>query len=141
MNAVLAENWVRVVGKDDTVFHLGDFSFMGKEATADLLTELPGRIIFLRGNHEGHPKTIIDSLVIRFEGHSILLTHYPERASPVMLTFCGHIHEKWKVQYHPIIPIYKDVSPLPSKGFPIVNVGVDVWDFKPVNLETIKEVI
>jgi calcineurin-like phosphoesterase family protein len=27
MNKTIVENWNRVVEKDDTVFHLGDFSF------------------------------------------------------------------------------------------------------------------
>lgn len=128
MNEVLIDNWNQVVAKDDTIFHLGDFSFMTKQATDDLIARLSGRIIFLRGNHDCHPKTVIDSLVARFEGHRILLTHYPEWASPLMLTFCGHVHEKWKVQK-------------PKDSFPIVNVGVDVWDFKPVNLAMIKGVL
>jgi calcineurin-like phosphoesterase family protein len=140
MNNALIENWLLTVGKEDTVFHLGDFSFMSKQATDELVAHLPGKIIFLRGNHEGHPKTIIDSLIIRYDGHGIMLTHYPERATPLMTTFCGHIHEKWVIQYHGIIPIYKDEKPK-SKGFPIVNVGVDVWGFKPVDFETLNKFI
>lgn len=133
MNAVLIKNWVDTVGKDDTVFHLGDFSFMNKQVTQDLLAQLPGRIVFLKGNHEGHPKSIIESVIIRHEGHSIMLTHYPERATPLMITFCGHVHEKWNMQYH--------IDEQGKKGFPIINVGVDVWNYKPVDFETLDKFI
>jgi len=129
MNAVLIKNWVDTVGKDDTVFHIGDFSFMNKQATEDLLAQLPGRIVFLKGNHEGHPKTVTESAIIRYEGHSVHLNHYAERANPFMLSLVGHVHDKWKIQYH--------MNEDGTKGFPIVNVGVDMWDFKPVDFETI----
>jgi len=133
MRETLVRNWRDTVGEDDTVFHLGDFSFMNKQDTDELVKLLPGRIIFLKGNHEGHPKTITESMIIRREGHSIMLTHYPERATPLMTTFCGHIHEKWNMQYH--------IDEQGRKGFPIVNVGVDVWGFKPVEFETLMKFI
>jgi calcineurin-like phosphoesterase family protein len=141
MRYELIRRWNSVVNDGDTVFHIGDFSFHNKVDTQDtLLAILHGNIIFLRGNHENHPKTIIESVVIRHEGHSIHLNHYPERANPVMLSLVGHVHDKWKVQYwsnnNP--GAYWQNSYIDGKrGFPIVNVGVDVWDFTPVDFETI----
>ena len=41
---------------------------------------------------------------------------------------CGHVHEKWKTKRTP-------------KGTLMINVGVDVWDMKPVSEDTIKELI
>lgn len=131
MKSVLILNWIQMVGQDDTVYHLGDFSFMGKEETLRLLASLPGNKIFFKGNHTGHPKTIIDSMVIRHEGHRIHLNHYPELASPDMVSLVGHVHEKWKVRY----PHNRYISG--GTGFPVVNVGVDVWDFRPVSLPMI----
>ena len=37
MNEALIANWNRVVGKDDIVFHLGDFCFGGSEAWNSIL--------------------------------------------------------------------------------------------------------
>ena len=140
MNEELIKRWRDTVKPEDTVFHIGDFSFANKEITSRIINVLTGTIVFLKGNHESHPKTIIESLMIRYEGHSINLNHYPERANPLMVSLCGHVHEKWLIQYHHIIPIYKD-APLPSKGFPIINVGVDRWDFRPVSFEQIEKLI
>lgn len=44
------------------------------------------------------------------------------------LLLCGHIHERWKTKKSP-------------KGSLMINVGVDVWDMKPVSLEEIKATI
>lgn len=41
---------------------------------------------------------------------------------------CGHIHEKWKTKKT-------------TKGSLMINVGCDVWDFKPVSSDTIVELI
>ncbi len=40
---------------------------------------------------------------------------------------CGHVHEKWKTKY--------------VNGHLMVNVGVDVWDYYPVSIDQIKEVL
>ncbi len=140
MNEELVKRWRDTVKPEDIVFHLGDFSFANQEITSRIINVLTGTIIFLKGNHERYPKSIIESLVIRHDGHSIHLNHYPERANPLMVSLCGHVHEKWLIQYHHVIPIYKDEQ-LPSKGFPIINVGVDRWDFRPVSFDQIQSVI
>lgn len=129
MQSTLVLNWMQTIGQDDTVFHLGDFSFMGRENTMRLLASLSGNKIFFKGNHQGHPKTIIDSMIIRHEGHRIHLNHYPELASPLMMSLVGHVHQNWKVQYH--------INTDGSRGFPIVNVGIDAWNFRPVSLDEI----
>lgn len=45
-------NWNNLISPDETVLHLGDFSF-GKRSNFDILTEqLHGKIILIRGNHD-----------------------------------------------------------------------------------------
>lgn len=52
----IKEDWLKRVGKDDTVLILGDTSWASKlqDAMADLdfINELPGRKIFIKGNHD-----------------------------------------------------------------------------------------
>lgn len=150
MNEVLISNWRNTVKPDDIVFHIGDFCFANKEITGRIINVLTGNIIFLKGNHEGHPKSIIESLIIRYEGHSIHLNHYPERANPLMVSLCGHVHEKWLIHYHYIcqidkLPIHISArfqnEPTKEKGFPIINVGVDRWDYHPVSFDKIEKLI
>jgi calcineurin-like phosphoesterase family protein len=42
----------------------------------------------------------------------------------VDLVLCGHIHEKWKFSKT-------------EDGTPIVNVGCDVWNFRPIKIDEI----
>jgi calcineurin-like phosphoesterase family protein len=39
------------------------------------------------------------------------------------LVLCGHVHKAWR---HAI-----------REGIPIINVGVDAWDYTPVSVNTI----
>ena len=52
----IKENWLKTVSKEDTVIHLGDFSWaMNLEDTVkdfEYLNNLPGRKIMMKGNHE-----------------------------------------------------------------------------------------
>ena len=44
MNETLIENWNRVVGQDDIVFHLGDFCMGGSHEWTKILNRLNGKI-------------------------------------------------------------------------------------------------
>jgi calcineurin-like phosphoesterase family protein len=44
------------------------------------------------------------------------------------ILLCGHVHEKWRTRRSP-------------NGTLMINVGVDVWDFKPVSLDEIVALI
>ena len=52
MNETLISNWNKVVGKNDYVFHLGDFSVGGAAEWTSLLDCLNGRIFLVLGNHD-----------------------------------------------------------------------------------------
>ena len=132
MNEVLINNWNERVVKNDTVFHLGDFCFNKLHRGREISTRLNGNIILIKGNHDKKQsiKTIIDSITIYYNGHRIYLIHYPEWANSLMITLAGHVHERWKINY-------QTNNQNKRAGFPIVNVGVDVWDFKPISLEEI----
>ena len=47
MNEVMIANWNRVVGKDDIIFHLGDFCFGGSEVWNSILDRLNGKIYLI----------------------------------------------------------------------------------------------
>ena len=44
--------WNAQVSPEDTIYHLGDFSFSGAAETANALARLNGYKIFLKGNHD-----------------------------------------------------------------------------------------
>jgi len=120
MNQTIINNHNNIVSPEDTVFFLGDFCFSGY----DYEDKLNGKFIFIKGNHDhgSSKKAIIDRMVINHGGKKILLIHdynKVENKDNYDIILCGHIHEKWKVKDN------------------FINVGVDVWDFKPHTINTI----
>ena len=86
MNETLINNWNRVVGPDDTIFHLGDFAFGGSYLWNNMLDRLNGHIHLVIGNHDrknlrqGYVQkfdSIYPQLQINIDGRSVYLNHYP----------------------------------------------------------------
>lgn len=86
MNEELITRWNNVVGKNDTVFHLGDFCFGGAAEWTRLLDQLHGKIHLIVGNHD--LKNLRQGIINRFgevtmqsqiqiDEHLIYLNHYP----------------------------------------------------------------
>ena len=122
MDRVIIENFNKRVQPNDTTYFLGDFCFHKNfQYYIDLMR---GHKVFIWGNHDRNqifksfPKECV------YEGYSRLIhmTHFP-KDSPIGdaydIRLVGHVHEKWK---------HKDG---------MVNVGVDVWGFKPASIKQI----
>jgi calcineurin-like phosphoesterase family protein len=129
MDEAMIANWNAVVKPEDTVYHLGDFAFDKKGDYAErVLNRLMGTKILVAGNHDpSHVKklsgwaSVHDYLEIELDGHMLVLAHFPYRVWNKVhkgaINLHGHSHGKFpgcKLQH---------------------DVGVDVWDFKPVQLD------
>jgi len=140
MTVGLIDRWNAVVKDGDEVFVLGDFSFYGSGKTHDILANLHGSKILIRGNHDdikSAEKAVrlgffqwAPSGRVELGGTEFALSHYPylgqgdstevERFADRRLTdnggwlLHGHVHREWK-----------------QKGR-MINVGVDVWGLAPV---------
>ena len=126
----LIERWRATVRPDDEVWHLGDFA-PGYDAArvGELLTLLPGRKHLITGNnddentrrHEGWA-SVGAYLELTVDETTCVLCHYAFRTWFRMgkgsVDLHGHSHGKLK--------------PL-TRQF---DVGVDVWDYRPVTIET-----
>jgi calcineurin-like phosphoesterase family protein len=83
MDEVLIQNWNNVVGKNDTIYHLGDFCFGNSKK---YLKRLNGNIIRIKGSHDRdmkspymkiiQPKGLLDQYGNQ---RSIVLCHYSMR--------------------------------------------------------------
>lgn len=129
MNVIL-KNYNRLVSEDDTIYFLGDLTMQGaayKNAIEQLVSKMKGQKHLILGNHDKlSPFDYVDigfvsvhtALEICPNGHDFVLVHDPA-LSAVDRTrnfLCGHVHELFKRQKN------------------VLNVGVDVWNFKPVSL-------
>lgn len=106
MNAGLIETWNSVVRKTDTVYHLGDFCFGSVKEWLDILNQLRGNIILIKGNHDKSKitkKVLNDGYiteyhplgtVMKIEGMMLNLSHYPMLigSRPNNFSIHGHLH-------------------------------------------------
>lgn len=148
MTEGLIFNWNRVVSSHDEVWILGDFSFYNSTKTAAILSRLNGRKNLVRGNHDdvktdekawrlGYTLFVSKARVALSDGTEVNLSHYPyvgdstetdrflDRRLPDDGSWLlhGHVHREWKIRV------------------PQINVGVDVWDYKPVSEAQILDLI
>ncbi|NVK42388.1 MAG: metallophosphoesterase [Oceanospirillaceae bacterium] len=134
MNATIIANFQACVGHDDDLWVLGDFAFGRADDTARFegwFHSLPGRKHLIIGNHD-------DEAVISLPWHSVeymaelqdeeqglVLCHYPmitwNGARRGALQLFGHVHDQWPGSRNS------------------VNVGVDQWDFRPVQIQEIAQ--
>ena len=128
MNEVMIRKHNERVKPGHTVFHVGDFRMTSVGPNVhELMAMLNGNHVFIRGNHDRNNglNTPLKYCIIETYGKRIVLVHKPEDAEIIMagggidMAFVGHVHEKWKFR--------------PD----MVNVGVDVWDFYPVDVRQI----
>lgn len=130
-DAALVNRWNEIVSADDEVWHLGDFALgPSPDRRAELLASLHGTKHLIIGNNDG-------DITLRLAGWAsirhyaemevgermLVLCHYPFRTwngiGKGALNLHGHSHGRLK----PVTRQY--------------DVGVDVWDFRPVDLATL----
>lgn len=130
MNKTIIDRWNERVSNEDTVFFLGDFCFKrSSEAPTGNVFEyyrnkLKGNIIFVRGNHDDNngTKSKLEGALIKHGKLYMYLCHKPINAMG-KFNLVGHIHNKartWK---------FKDMY--------FVNCCVEMWNYYPINLDTI----
>lgn len=129
MNDYLVEIWNLTVNENDTVYHLGDISFINQDDTSEIISKLKGKIYVAKGNHDGTGmlnKLKKDGLIedwsvgyyLKHHKQQLWLTHIPlniEESRSRMWSVSGHIHDK------------------PSEKYTQINVGVDSDLWKEVS--------
>lgn len=132
MNRQLIYNHNNLVGEEDTVYHIGDFCMAReKKRVENVLKNLKGKHHLILGNHDYlHPFEYEDagflSIHSALDIGDILLIHDPAKTivKKDRLWAVGHVHSLFLMVQHRVI-----------------NVGVDVWNFKPVTLEHVLKLL
>lgn len=125
MNKTIINNHNEVVGDDDIVYFLGDFCLGNVNRFLECKNQLKGNFVFIKGNHDriNFQKQWLECAFIQFGGLNIKLVHNP-KFEEGELTFCGHVHEKWRIT--------QNIAKPNTYAF---NVGVDAHGFKPIRLD------
>jgi len=149
MNAGLIEIWNQTVTQNDDVFIIGDMFFCGTAKLKEIMSQLNGNKYLIQGNHDwgvvkihraeefGFKWVQRNQHCIRIGHEDVYLCHFPydedhtaevryKEMRPVDIgnwLLHGHVHCAWKVRGRQI------------------NVGVDVWDWRPVSEVEIQKII
>ena len=141
MDAALIANWNAVVGAEDTVYILGDFSFRSPTSMKPVHKILNGIKHLVVGNHdkswlknikpEEYFASVSPLLEIDDGDTHITLCHYPmlswNRLAHDSIHIHGHIHNNTNGIAYPVL-----------KDMPAYNAGVEVNNYFPVTLEKLK---
>lgn len=133
MNRSITDNWNRTVGKDDTVYFLGDMCYgRGSRGIDYWIRQLNGNIVFIRGYHDRSSEVRFhDSLILERGGQRLLLVHDPKNAPAGWDGWIIHGHT------HNNLPEY----PLVNRERRTVNVGAELLCYKPISLKGILDLI
>lgn len=127
----LVEQNNKEVGTEDTLIVVGDVCYQKTPEKLSLVSRFNGNKILIRGNHDRlftdeqlkpYFSKIIDEgdgIEMNIDNIPLFITHYPTSGKKDKFNLVGHIHAAWKFQLN------------------MLNVGVDVHHFKPVNIESI----
>lgn len=95
----IINNWKRLVASQDTVIHLGDVIFARASTLGEIMADLPGRKILVRGNHDKESDSWYLARGFSAVCHGLLvggvwLTHAPQATLPdgALLNVHGHLH-------------------------------------------------
>lgn len=149
MDQVMLKNLQKTLTMDDDLYFLGDWCMNPKYYC--LIKEIPFKhMYFIYGNHDRPNKltkyltldnlidrvSICKELTIQINNQDFYLIHRPTLASDSMPSLCGHVHEKWLMQKAGVeIREFKYNAPQMVKHLkhPVLNVGVDMHQFLPIN--------
>ena len=152
MDEGLIQNWNRIVGKDDIVFHLGDFAFAPNSQWKKLIDRLNGHIHLILGNHDvtrwpGDKimelfDGVYQQMILKIDERTVYLNHYPylcfggawRRPENAVFQLFGHVHTGPNCNG---IDTDRLVNLFPYQ----YDVGVDNNNYTPVSWEQVKEII
>ena len=135
----LVARWNDLVKPNDTVVIVGDFAWMNH---GRYINQLHGKKTLIIGSHDGMPQQVLNNFsrvigqkhqpgILEFNvgPHRIVACHYP------MVSWGASYHGSWAIHGH----CHGRLPGLPDKLS--VDVGTDVWDYRPVNFDVIRRLM
>ncbi|MFS0838067.1 phosphoesterase [Paenibacillus sp. 1P03SA] len=133
MTAVMIDKWNAVVGSEDKVFHLGDFSFLNQERTGEIVRRLNGYKVLILGNHDrGRSRSWwLDAGFDEVSEYPVLYKNF------FLLS-----HEPLYMNKHmPYVNVHGHIHGQKYEGKNYFNVCVEHWDYTPLNFEQIRDAV
>lgn len=139
MDRAIIDNINSLVRPNDTLYHLGDFAFRNVRDVSHYRQQINCKNIHLiLGNHDyltlsdrKQFSTVSDLKEIRYAKQVIIMCHYAMRI--------------WNKSHYGSILLFGHSHGMLGKGLQTgwgktFDVGVDCWDFKPINIDQVLEI-
>ena len=127
MNTAMIQNWNRVVGPKDRVYHLGDVCWIPR-FWAGVLEALNGEICLVKGNHDRMPSParrrfvwVKDYHYYKWEGERVIMMHYPI--------------ESWNSRAHGVVHLHGHSHGYSRPVHNRLDVGTMLHDYGPIEIK------
>lgn len=149
MNIALIDNWNALVNPDDTVYLLGDVSFLPAAQTDGILNRLLGKIHLVKGNHDkpsklnlGRFASVSDILDTKVTGR-LDNWHVSGGMLSKHIVMCHYAFKVWNGSHHGNWHLYgHSHGTLPDDPTSLsIDVGVDSHGYKPLSFSELHAIM
>lgn len=133
MDAAMIANWNTMVGREDIVYHLGDFAFVKNRAgLTNYISRLNGRIVLIKGNHDD--KVVWKNRDLFYAAHD---SYLETSINGVEVTLCHYPLLVWNKSHYGSLHAYGHVHQNMSDQERLLsmNVCVENTSFAPISFE------
>lgn len=138
MDETIINNWNDKIGKRDTTYVVGDFTFRSGKHVQEYVDSLNGEIVLISGNHDEKNQQIKE---VFGECPQILrIKYYKQR-----IILCHYQLANWQGKTRDVMPSWNlfghahGTTPLHKIEPRSMDVGVDCNSFTPLSFEEIKQ--
>lgn len=153
MHEKLISNWNECVKPKDTIFVVGDLSFMHQKDFGNVASRLQGNKILIRGNHDRYNIgtyvkygfTVYEEVMMKLAGQKVRLSHYPYAypwykrpfAFKSELRFMERRPKKVKDEFL----IHGHTHTKKRMINNMIHAGVEAWNYYPVSESEIESLM
>lgn len=143
MNEALIENWNRVVGEKDTVYHLGDIFLMQVQEAKKVRARLHGNICLIRGNHDKTADSMKSAFAWVKDYHELKVEDPDAHDGQRRIVLCHYAFRVWNRSHHGSWHLYgHSHGSLPDDPNSLsFDAGVDCHDYAPISYSRVKEIM
>jgi calcineurin-like phosphoesterase family protein len=132
MDDTLVQRWNETVGRKDEVWHLGDFAYrVAPVRMRELLGRLNGVKHLVVGNNDG-PETA------ELSGWQSVQAYREIEVDGVRLVLCHYPFRTWNGMYKGAYNLHGHSHGQLAGMTRQVDIGVDVWDFRPITFDMLR---
>jgi len=141
-DSLIIKQWKATVHPCDIVYHLGDVTWGNKEQLSQIMSDLPGTKILIRGNHDRNHSNNwfiqagFSAVLEKAQISGIILSHFPaimteEEIERGIINVHGHFHninpKRWEKQL---------IKRITSNHYLLILEDVE---YRPISLEFIRK--